>query len=207
MSSTDPINARHINRVGNPAPLGLFSFASTNFILSMYIVQARHIFVPNVFVGMALAVGGLIQLLAGQWDLARGNTFGGTVYSSYGGFWLSLALVYMPGTGIMSAYAHRERQLFDAMGIFFITWFIATFLFLVASLRTNIASIALFGFLSITFILLSAGQMANNNSVSKAGGVFGMVTSLVAYYAGAAQLFNKHDSYLVLPVGRLDRET
>lgn len=33
---------------------------------------------PNVVVGMALGVGGLVQLLAGMWEFATGNTFGAT---------------------------------------------------------------------------------------------------------------------------------
>ena len=57
---------------------GLFSFASTTLILSLYNVQARGIKTPNVVVGMALGVGGLAQLLAGMWEFAAANTFGAT---------------------------------------------------------------------------------------------------------------------------------
>jgi succinate-acetate transporter protein len=57
---------------------GLFSFASTTLVLSLYNVNARHIAVPNVIVGMALFFGGLAQFLAGMWEFATGNTFGAT---------------------------------------------------------------------------------------------------------------------------------
>lgn len=30
-------------------------------------------------------------------DMAAGNTFGATALSSYGGFWLSFAIIYTPG--------------------------------------------------------------------------------------------------------------
>lgn len=46
---------------------GLFSFASTTFILSMYNVQARGVTVPNAVIGMACFVGGLAQFAAGMW--------------------------------------------------------------------------------------------------------------------------------------------
>ncbi len=65
-------------RIANPGTLGLFSFASTTFILSMYNVQTRGIKAPNVVVGMAIFCGGLTQLLAGMWEFPRGNAFGGT---------------------------------------------------------------------------------------------------------------------------------
>jgi succinate-acetate transporter protein len=57
---------------------GLFSFASTTFILSLYNVNARGVAVPNVVVGMACFCGGLAQLLAGMWEFPRGNVFGAT---------------------------------------------------------------------------------------------------------------------------------
>lgn len=62
----------------NPLCSGLFSFASTTLILSLYNTGARGIATPNVVVGMALGVGGLAQLLAGMWEFATGNTFGAT---------------------------------------------------------------------------------------------------------------------------------
>lgn len=57
---------------------GLYSFASTTLILSLYNVGARGITTPNVVVGMAIACGGLAQLLAGMWEFVTGNTFGAT---------------------------------------------------------------------------------------------------------------------------------
>ena len=57
---------------------GLYGFASTTFILSMYNVQARGVTTPNVVIGMALFVGGLAQFVAGMWAFAVRNTFSAT---------------------------------------------------------------------------------------------------------------------------------
>lgn len=57
---------------------GLFSFASTTLILSLYNAQTRSVKTPNAVVGMACFCGGLAQLLAGMWEFPRGNLFGGT---------------------------------------------------------------------------------------------------------------------------------
>jgi hypothetical protein len=59
-------------------PSGLFSFASTTLILSLYNAGARNIVEPNLVVGMAIFCGGLAQLLAGMWEFPRGNTFAAT---------------------------------------------------------------------------------------------------------------------------------
>ena len=40
--------------------------------------------------GLALAYGGLAQLLAGMWEFKNNNTFGATAFSSFGAFWISL---------------------------------------------------------------------------------------------------------------------
>jgi len=57
---------------------GLFSFASTTLILSLFNVGAGGVATPNVVVGMAIFTGGLVQLLAGMWEFPRGNVFGAT---------------------------------------------------------------------------------------------------------------------------------
>jgi succinate-acetate transporter protein len=65
---------------------GLFAFASTTLVLSLYNAHARHVTTPNVVVGMALFYGGLAQFLAGMWEFATGNTFGATGESSLSTF-------------------------------------------------------------------------------------------------------------------------
>ncbi len=73
----------------NPAALGLAAFALTTFVLSFGnagIIPAGA--VPVVF-SLALFYGGAIQVLAGLWEFAQKNTFGGAAFCSYGAFWMS----------------------------------------------------------------------------------------------------------------------
>ena len=42
-----------------------------------------------VVLGVALAYGGIAQLLAGMWEFRTGNTFGAVAFTSFGAFWLS----------------------------------------------------------------------------------------------------------------------
>jgi GPR1/FUN34/yaaH family len=57
---------------------GIFSFAATTFLLSMFNVGTRGIQTSNVVVGMAIFAGGLLQFIAGMWEFPRGNVFGAT---------------------------------------------------------------------------------------------------------------------------------
>jgi hypothetical protein len=181
---------------------GLFAFASTTLVLSLYNVQARHITVPNVIVGMALFYGGLAQFLAGMWEFVAGNTFGATAFSSYGAFWLSFATIFIPGSGIGAAYtdvAPTMEQ--NAIGIYLLAWMIVTFLFFIGSIRKSIGLSALFFFLTATFLVLAVGFLNQKTNIVKVGGYFGIITALIAYYCGLADMLTPHD-ICTLPTGK-----
>lgn len=197
--------APQLRVIANPGPLGLFSFASTTFILSMYNVSARGISVPNAVIGMACFVGGLAQFAAGMWEFATGNAFGATAFTSYGGFWLAYSAFLHPDYGVAAAYASHPGQLTNAIGVFLAAWFIVTFIFFLGTLRVNVALIALFFCLDLTFLLLMVGEFTENASIHKAGGAVGLVTAAVAFYAGAAQLLTEDNSLFTLPVGAIPR--
>ncbi|PIL27887.1 transporter [Ganoderma sinense ZZ0214-1] len=211
-ASASASQPQYYRKLGNPGPLGLFGFASTTFILSMYNVQARGIATPNVVVGMALFVGGLAQFVAGMWEFACQNTFGATAFTMYGGFWMSFGTVFIPGSGILDSYTTNgvldADELNSALGIYLWTWFIVTFLLLIGSLRKNMGLIVLFFFLTITFALLGAGKFSKDNAVAltKAGGSLGIVTAFVAFYVGTAELLSdRSSSWFVLPLGPIPK--
>jgi len=192
------------SRIGNPGALGLFSFASTTFILSLINVTTRGIKTPNIVVGMAIFTGGLVQLLAGMWEFPRGNVFGATAFSSYGAFWMSYATILIPSSGIVAAYTD-DRELSNALGIYLITWFMFTFMLFIAALRKNIGFVLLLGFLWLTFLLLAVGELTLNASATKGGGALGIVTALIAYYCAVSELLVREESYFMLPLGHIPK--
>ncbi|CAE6469232.1 unnamed protein product [Rhizoctonia solani] len=193
-------------KLGNPTPLGLFSFATTILVLSLYNAGAREINVPNVVVAMAMGVGGLCQLLAGMWEYATGNTFGATAFSLYGGFWFSFGLIYWPGSGILAAYeGEAASQLSSALGIYLVAWTIVTLIMFGTTFKSSIALVSTFFFLLVTFMLLTIGQFTGSVGVTKAGGILGCVTAFLALYTGAAGLYSPDACYFILPVGDLTK--
>jgi len=194
--------------IANPGALGLFSFASTTFILSLINVQARSVETPNIVVGMAIFAGGLVQLLAGMWEFPRGNVFGATAFSSYGAFWMSYATILIPSSGIVESYANAPAgELTNAIGIYLVAWFMFTFFMLIGALRKNIAFIALFAFLTATFGALAAGAFLTSVNVTKAGGALGIITAFIAYYCAVSELLVKEDSYFGLPLGHIPKRS
>ncbi|KAJ6505735.1 FUN34 transmembrane protein [Mycena vitilis] len=191
----------HPSGIGNPGPMGLFAFASTTFILSMYNVQTRGITAPNVVVGMAIFAGGLTQFIAGMWEMPRGNVFGATAFSSYGAFWMSYATIFIPSSGIMAAYSDPD-EFANAVGIYLTAWTMVTVFFLLAVVRKNVAYTTLLSSLTVAFACLAAGEFTGSMKVTKAGGVFGITTALIAYYIGVSELLaSERRAIVTLPLG------
>jgi len=194
-------------KFANPAPLGLSAFALTTFVLSLINVGARGVSEPNMVVAAAYGYGGLVQLLAGMWEMAVGNTFGATALSSYGGFWISVAIILTPGGfEIAAAYtADNGTTFFYAFGFFLFGWFIFTFLLLICTLRSTVAFFLLFFFLDLAFLLLAIAYTlpvagAPNPPILKAGGYFGLFAAFMAWYNALAGIADSSNSFFIIPV-------
>lgn len=182
----------------NPAPLGLSAFALTTFVLSLINCEARGVTVPNIVVGLAFFYGGMAQLVAGMFEIAVGNTFGGAALSSYGGFWGAWAAIQTPSFGIVAAYEGHPEELRYSIGIFLIGWFIFTFFLMLLTLKSTVAFFLIFFFLSITFLLLAIAEFKNSVPVKKAAGVFGVITAFAAWYNAYAGIANSQNSYITV---------
>ncbi len=183
----------------DPGPLGLAAFALTTFVLSMFNAGLVSDAGEPVVLGVALAYGGIAQLLAGMWEFRTGNTFGAVAFTSFGAFWLSFwALVTFNASSIPEADAGH------AIGLYLIAWGIFTLYMFVASLRTTGAVALVFGLLTITFFLLGIGDAGAHENVTKAGGYFGLATAAAAWYASFAAVTNSTFGRTVLPVRPLN---
>jgi succinate-acetate transporter protein len=182
----------------DPGPLGLAAFALTTFILSMFNAGLVSHAAEPVVLGVALAYGGLAQLLAGMWEFRTGNTFGAVAFTSFGGFWLSFwAFVTFFAGEIPPANVGA------AVGLYLIAWGIFTAYMFVASLRTTVAVAVVFGLLTVTFFLLGIGNANESEGLIEAGGWFGLATAVAAWYASFAAVTNSTFGRTVLPVRHL----
>ncbi|KZF24188.1 hypothetical protein L228DRAFT_245082 [Xylona heveae TC161] len=193
-------------KFGNPAPLGLCGFALTTFVLSLINMRTRGIAAPNIVIASAYGYGGLVQLLAGMWEMAVGNTFGATALSSYGGFWISFAITLTPGGfQIVSSLGGEDTAFFDTFGFYLMGWFIFTTLLLFGTFRSTVAFFSLFFFLDLAFLLLGIGYLQRKDGmprvpVIKAGGFFGLLAAFMAWYNALAGLLDRSNSFFLIPV-------
>jgi succinate-acetate transporter protein len=178
----------------DPGPLGLAAFAMTTFVLSMInsnFVDAKD---TPIVLGLALAYGGIAQILAGMWEFRTGNTFGAVAFTSFGAFWISFWLIEVfYAKDITGNVGH-------AVGLYLWAWAIFTAYMSVAALRTSGAVLLVFVLLTITFVLLAIGNTGPHTMVLHWGGYFGLATALAAWYASFAAVVNSTFGRVVLPV-------
>jgi len=183
--------------VADPAPLGLFGFALTTFVLTSTYAGFFPAAASGVAVAVALFYGGLAQLCAGMWEFRRNNTFGATAFTSYGAFWLSFAAIFIPGTGILAGIAPVLHQ---ALGVYLLGWTIFTGLMFIGTIRLNGALIAVFGLLFLAFLFLTIGELGPSTGAHQIGGYLGVLTAIAAWYTALAGVLASIRSPLQLPV-------
>jgi succinate-acetate transporter protein len=186
--------------IADPAPLGLAAFALTTFILSFFNAKIVDASAEAVVLGVALAYGGIAQILAGMWEFKNNNTFGATAFTSFGAFWLSLWAFNQ-----FFAASIPKDVLGDALGLYLVSWGVFTTYMFIASLRTTAAISLVFLLLAITFALLGIGNWAGVDGLVQAGGWFGIATAAAAWYASFAGVTNSTFGRTVLPVRPLIR--
>jgi succinate-acetate transporter protein len=195
----------------DPGPLGLAGFAGTTFVLSLIntgLVGTQKLpgggLLPMV-AALALAYGGIAQLVAGLWEFRTGNTFGAVAFCSYGAFWISFFFI------VQSVGHNAPTEVFSGLGLYLWMWGLFTAYMFIASLRTTGVVAMVFLLLAITFIILGignsalAGTASATNGTIKLGGWVGLVTAIVAWYASFAAVVNSTFGRVVAPVVPLSR--
>ena len=139
----------------------------------------------------------------GDREMAVGNTFGATALSSYGGFWLSFAIILTPGgfdiENQITSNKENMPPFFNSFGLYLMGWFIFTTILLICTLRSTVAFFSLFFTLDLAFMMLGIGYLqydeaGPNVACIKAGGWFGLMAAFLAWYnalAGIADSSNR----------------
>jgi succinate-acetate transporter protein len=187
-----PLRRVELPSIADPGPLGLAAFALTTFLLSAK--NAGWTEGGNAWLGFAFAYGGLAQLLAGMWEFRNRNVFGATAFSTYGAFWIGLGLyVLLVEEGSLNPL--------NDLGWILMAFAIFNTYMLLWSTRLNVAVFLVFLTLEATEIVLTIGFLSEIDAIVKVGGIVGIVTAAVAWYASAAGVVNGMAGHTVLTVG------
>ncbi len=196
-----PEEVRVNNWRADPAALGFVGFAVTTFLGSLYNVAGLGS-IPFAFFLFALLYGGVAEFVAGLFAYRREDTFSATVFTSYGAFYLAMgAMGWLISQGRMIPGAGERMGLAWVL----LAYAVVNLGFLLQSMWMNWAVTATMAGIEITEILLLIGYFMGEAPASglvAIGGGIGILTSLLAWYAGTACLVNSMAGSDILPVGR-----
>lgn len=155
------------------------------FLICSFGVQARGIHTPNVMIAVLIFFGGVCQYLVGIMEFVSGNTFGATVFASYGAFNVSYAMIYLPGSGIIAAYTDAATgavspEFDQAIALYLWAWFILTVIYTVAAMRSSWILLLDLFVLDISLLLLAVGSMTGTQAVSTAGYATGYLVAILS---------------------------
>lgn len=185
-----------IKNLANPVPLGLASFSLSCLCLSLVNANVRGVTNVKFLISEFMFFGGAIELFAGLLCFVVGDTYAMTVFSSFGGFWISWGCINTDQFHSISAYNDDPTMFNNVCGFFLTSWFIFTLLMLLCTLKSTWGLFLLLLFLDLTFLLLAIGTFISNNHVSMAGGYFGILASVCGWYSLYCAVVNPTNSYL-----------
>ena len=186
-----------IHKFGNPAPLGLSGFAYCTFVASLINCGAKNVHIENINNGTGMFYGGLVQLIAGLWEISLENAFGGLAFCSFGGMWMASAAQHIPWFNINQAYTNTE-ELKNAMGIYYLGWVMLTIILLACTIKSTLAFFSLFVLVFVRLLLLSLCNLYDSDAIEKAAGVVGVLAAVLAWYHAYAGLATPQNSYYVV---------
>jgi len=207
---------------GNPTPLALIGFLLSLSPLSCDLMGWRGAGGAGA-AGIAtyFFFGGMLMILGGIGEWIIGNTFPFVVFSSFGAFWMSWAGTLQPQFGAYAAYSPNPATpaagltsvgFQSSFAFFFLAMGLMCFIYLICSLRTNIAFFLIFLTLTVAFSCLAGSYwQANNGNVKLSGnlqiaaGACTFVTCACGWWIFAAIMLASLDFPLQLPVGDLSR--
>ncbi|HJV26077.1 MAG TPA: acetate uptake transporter [Aromatoleum sp.] len=179
-------------KLGNPAVVGLAGFGLTTMILQFHNVGWMGIG-PVIWVG--LIFGGLAQMIAGLQEMKTGNNFGYCAFTSYGCFWIALALMLIGNQ--FNIYVSSKTDI----GWFLVAWTAFTTILWVGSMRVHSALAITFTMLLGGFVMLDLAHFGYPELTVVAGYEL-MATAAMAWYIMAHLIFLDLFGRDVLPVGQ-----
>jgi uncharacterized protein len=192
-----PLDARMASRVNTP-PLCLIAFAVITFMFSLLNAGAVPQAVLPIIVATGLIFGGITQLSAALIQISSGDTLNGALFSTFASFWIVL-----PAFLEWFSKAVPSGQAGHATGLLLYTFAIVAAMFLLVSLRTNVATLLALGNLVVTLVLLGAGNYGGYLVPVRIGGVTGVILAAQALYLAAAGICQYAYGRTVIPLGPL----
>lgn len=187
--------------MGNPAVVGLAGFGGTTLLLQFHNLGLCG---AGVVFCMALAFGGLAQLIAGYQEFATGNNFGFCAFCSFGAFWISfgVVLLLLNLEGIPGQHFITDLKVTGAdVGWYLVVWTIFAFILFIGSFAIHFAMFLTFLTLMLGLVGLDLVFLAGMGNLLHPAAWALVICALLAWYMMAHVIFLQLFGRDILPVG------
>ncbi|THX15275.1 alpha/beta-hydrolase [Aureobasidium pullulans] len=189
----------HRKPFSSTTAVGLGGFVLCTTPLSMVLLQwqgATGTGAANL--GSWLWQGGIVTILGAVGDWIAGNTFPAIVFSLFGGFWCAFATTMIPSAGAFSVYSSdssntalglQSPAFLSSLAFYFLAMALLCLIFLICSLRINVAFVMAFATLIPSLCCLAASywyaadaDLPSSTITQHAGAALLLVTSFIGWY-------------------------
>lgn len=190
--------------VADPAPLGLWGFATGTWITGTILAGMFPATALTATIPVLLVFAGLTQFIAGLFAFRRANVLSATAFCSFGAFNVLTALLF--GLQSINKLATTGDPAILQGFVLESFAFIALAL-TIAALRTNAALVLTLALLSAGYALVGIANLTNSvgsgtfGTIGNIGGWVLVASAFFAYYTGMAIVVNSSWNRTVFPVG------
>lgn len=189
--------------LADPGAWAVLAFASTAFMLGLYNAGLVNPLGVTLVIPMALVFGGAVQFIVAIIEVFRGNVFGAAVFGCYGPFWIIYGLIENSYAGKVAAAAGKASAVSavaSGLTVFLVMFAVLTFIFLIASLRTDAVLATILALLLAVFVVLAIGVHNGNTGLVHVAGWLTLVMAALGWYHGAADVIGFTFGRRLLPV-------
>jgi succinate-acetate transporter protein len=182
------------------APMALFGFAIGTILIGMisaglYPSATMNAAIPAVFI-----FAGIAQFIGGLMAFARGSTFGGTTFCSFGaGNVIVATFLWMQHAGVFPTGLDSNSML----GIGLMCFGYISLMLAVAAARSNVTYMLFLLALVPGYVLAAIPFVGGSDVIGHIGGWFLILAAVLAFYAGGAVVVNSNWQRELLPLGSL----
>ena len=193
--------------IAAPSILGLYGFAAATFMVTAYMVGWYGTGTsPLLIFPFAAAAGGIAQGAAALYAFKARDGLATAIHGIWAAFWLGYGFLnFMVALHLVPAPAPHAAV--PAVGYWFFALAAVTAVGAVASLGESLGITAVLAPLTIGAALLGVFYVAGGSGWEKVGGYVTMLSSLTAFYTATAMMLASTFGRVVLPLGKLRRET
>ncbi len=186
----------YIEKIANPAGLGLLAFGMTTVLLSIHNLGLFAL--DSTILSMGIFYGGIAQVIAGIFEFKKGNTFGATAFTSYGLFWLTFVLIH---AGNFNGSLGVPSEAFS-LGAYFAIWGVLTLFLFIGTLKSSPRALQMvFLTLTILFFVVAIRQASGIAEIAYVAGVVGVLCGGTAMYTAFGEVLNEQYGRKILPLG------